>query len=273
MYNKLFTKILDSSIWLAPDPHRLVWITFLAAMDEDGNAMFACADNVAARARVTVQQAEKAIEAFESPDLKSGDPEFDGRRIERIPGGWYVLNADKYRKIVTKSVQRELTKQRVANFRARQKSVTQSNASNKTLRKSNRSVTQSDADADAESDADAEKNPSARKSAPSEFVELKTAYPKRAGDQGWTRALRACNARLAEGHTWKDMLEGALRYYVYCKSTDKIGTEFVKQASTFFGPEKHFLADWDLPKTKADSARDSNVDATQEWLSRQEIPA
>ena len=34
MYNKLFTKILDSSIWLAPDPVRLVWITLLAAMDE-----------------------------------------------------------------------------------------------------------------------------------------------------------------------------------------------------------------------------------------------
>ena len=36
MYNKLFTKILDSTIWLESDATRLVWITFIAIMDEDG---------------------------------------------------------------------------------------------------------------------------------------------------------------------------------------------------------------------------------------------
>ena len=127
MYNKLFTKILDSSIWLAPDPHRLVWITLLAAMDEDGNAMFACVDNVAARARVTVEAAESAIKAFESPDIKSGDPENEGRRIERFPGGWHVLNAHKYRAQVTKAIIREQTRVRVAEYRARNAQVTQAN--------------------------------------------------------------------------------------------------------------------------------------------------
>jgi hypothetical protein len=128
MYNKLFTKILDSSIWLAPDPYRLVWITFLAAMDEDGNAMFACADNVAARARVTVEDAESAIKAFEAPDRKSGDPENEGRRIERFPGGWHVLNAHKYRAQVTKAIIREQTRVRVAEYRARNAQVTPTNA-------------------------------------------------------------------------------------------------------------------------------------------------
>jgi hypothetical protein len=117
MYNKLFTKILDSSIWLAPDPHRLVWITFLAAMDEDGNAMFASAANVAARARVTREQAEAAIASFEAPDPDSGDPDNEGRRIERFPGGWHVLNAAKYRALVTKAIIREQTRVRVARHR------------------------------------------------------------------------------------------------------------------------------------------------------------
>ena len=132
MYNKLFTKILDSSIWLAPDPHRLVWITLIAAMDEDGNAMFACADNLAARARVSVKQAEAAILAFESPDPKSGDPDNEGRRIERFPGGWKVLNAHKYRALVTKAVIREQTRLRTERWRAKRSgdaSVTQSNES------------------------------------------------------------------------------------------------------------------------------------------------
>ncbi len=121
MYNKLFTKILDSSIWLAPDPHRLVWITLIAAMDEDGNAMFACADNLAARARVSVKQAEAAIKSFQEPDPKSGDPDNEGMRIERIPGGWHVLNAHKYRSIVTKTISREQTRLRTAAWRERKR--------------------------------------------------------------------------------------------------------------------------------------------------------
>jgi len=150
MYNKLFTKILDSSIWLAPDPHRLVWITLIAAMDEDGNCMFACADNVAARARVPVDQAERAIAAFEAPDPKSGDPENEGRRIERIPGGWHVLNAHKYRAMVTKAISREQTRMRTAAYRERLRSdapVTQRDATVTVSDAAKRSVTQSIAEA------------------------------------------------------------------------------------------------------------------------------
>lgn len=121
MYNKLFTKILDSSIWLESDPHRLVWITLIAAMDEDGNAMFASAGNLAARARVTREQAESAVDSFENPDPDSGDHDNEGRRIERIPGGWHVLNAHKYRAIVTKAIARERTRLRTAVYRAKLK--------------------------------------------------------------------------------------------------------------------------------------------------------
>ena len=128
MYNKLFTKILDSSIWLAPDPIRLVWITLIAAMDEDGNCMFACAANVAARARVSIEQAEAALSEFEAADRNSGDPDNEGRRIERIPGGWHLLNAHKYRAMVTKAIIREQTRLRTAKYRKRDEPVTHSDA-------------------------------------------------------------------------------------------------------------------------------------------------
>lgn len=52
MYVKLFDKILDSSIWLEPDPVRIAWITMLAAMDEDGFCGFASAKNLARRANI-----------------------------------------------------------------------------------------------------------------------------------------------------------------------------------------------------------------------------
>ena len=68
MYNRLFTKILDSSIWLEPDSTRIVWITLLVAMDQDGYAHFSALENLAARAHVSLAKAKRAIECFESPD-------------------------------------------------------------------------------------------------------------------------------------------------------------------------------------------------------------
>lgn len=139
MYNKLFTKILDSSIWLESGPTRLVWLTFLAAMDEDGYVQFAAPANVAHRARVTVEEAEEALRVLESPDKNSSNPTYDGRRVERVPGGWIVLNAKEHRELVTRVVQREQTNERVRRFRERKRS-------------GNARVTPSEAEAEAESE-------------------------------------------------------------------------------------------------------------------------
>lgn len=121
MYNKIFTKILDSSIWLEPTTTRVVWLTFIAAMDEDGFTQFASVANLAHRARVTPEECEEAVKCLESPDLNSSDPDHEGRRIERVPGGWMILNASKYRDLVTRTVSKEQTRIRVARFREKKK--------------------------------------------------------------------------------------------------------------------------------------------------------
>lgn len=121
MYNKLFTKILDSSIWLAPSDTRLVWITFIAAMDEDGIVRLATVRNVANRALVSVESAQKAIDELEGPDPETPECPFQGRRIERVPGGWLVLKASEYREMVTRHAIREKTRERVARHRQREK--------------------------------------------------------------------------------------------------------------------------------------------------------
>lgn len=120
MYNKIFTKILDSSIWLAPDPHRLVWITLIAAMDSQSIATFACPENLAARARVSLEDTLDAIKAFESPDPYDPSQEFEGRRIERVPGGWLILNGERYRNLVTRAVATEQSRLRMQRFRDKQ---------------------------------------------------------------------------------------------------------------------------------------------------------
>lgn len=132
MYNKIFTKILDSSIWLEPTPTRIVWITMIAAMDENGFCQFAAVGNVAGRARVTEAEARTAIQALEGPDPESSDQENEGRRIERVPGGWMVLNAPKYRALVTRVNIQEKTQERVHRYREKKRKcnapVTQCNA-------------------------------------------------------------------------------------------------------------------------------------------------
>ncbi len=120
MYNRLFTKILDSSIWLEPDSTRIVWFTFLAAMNEDGFAHFSAPENLAARARVSLAKVKRAIEVLEGPDANSENPDNEGRRIERVPGGWMVLNAGQYREKFSREIEREQTRLRVQKHRAKQ---------------------------------------------------------------------------------------------------------------------------------------------------------
>jgi hypothetical protein len=132
MYNKLFTKILDSSIWLESTPTRMIWITLLATMDQDGFAQYASVANLAHRARIELEDARKAVEILEGPDPDSSDKDEEGRRIERVPGGWMVINAKKYRDLATREIEREKTRLRVAAFRARHSgngNVTDSNES------------------------------------------------------------------------------------------------------------------------------------------------
>jgi hypothetical protein len=121
VYNKLFTKILDSTIWLEADATRLVWITFIAIMDEDGFVALSSIGNVAARARVSTEDAQAAIATLESPDKADPDQEHEGRRVERVPYGWMVLNAKKYRDIIKRETAREQTRIRVQRHREKKK--------------------------------------------------------------------------------------------------------------------------------------------------------
>lgn len=157
MYNKLFAKILDSSIWLESTPTRIVWLTFIAVMDESGFAQFASAANVAHRAIVTVDEAVEAIQTLENPDPESSDPEFDGRRLERVPGGWMVLNAEKHRKLVTRAVIQEQTAERVRRHRAKKNGLTVTDEPlHVTLNsKRNASVTPSEVEAEVETRSEA----------------------------------------------------------------------------------------------------------------------
>jgi len=145
MYNKLFTRILDSSIWLEPTPTRIVWLTMIAAMDEDGFAQFASVSNVAHRAVVSLEEAQEAIKCLEGPDPNSSNPDNEGRRIERVDGGWMVINAPVYRSMATRIVIKEQTRDRVRKFR-------EAKGCNAPVTQGNESVTPSETDSDSKAE-------------------------------------------------------------------------------------------------------------------------
>jgi hypothetical protein len=121
VFSKLFRSILDSSIWLEAEPTRIVWLTLLAAKDEDGFARFATVENLAARARVALADTRKAVTILEGPDAQSSNPDHEGRRIERVPGGWMVLNAKLYDGIAKRETEREQVRERVRRHRSKAK--------------------------------------------------------------------------------------------------------------------------------------------------------
>ena len=119
MYNKLFTKILDSSVWLAPDTTRLVWITMLTSMDEDGFVAMKTPQNVANRALIPLPAAISALDTLESEDPEDPTCPYHGKRLERVPDGWLVLKADEYRKLITRETRQAQNRERVRRFRER----------------------------------------------------------------------------------------------------------------------------------------------------------
>lgn len=95
-FNKLFSSIVTSSIWTENDKTLRVWIAMIATMNASG-IVEGSIPGFANLARVSVEEMQKAEEVLLSPDPFSRSKENEGRRIERIPGGWQVLNSQKYR--------------------------------------------------------------------------------------------------------------------------------------------------------------------------------
>ena len=95
-YTKLFNSIVGSTIWREDPATKVVWITLLALADRDG-IVESSIPGLANYAGVSIPETEAALQKFMAPDVYSGSPENEGRRIEPVDGGWRLLNYDKYR--------------------------------------------------------------------------------------------------------------------------------------------------------------------------------
>lgn len=95
-FTKLAGSILASTVWQEPNATRITWIALLAMSDRNG-IVAASVPGLAHMARVTLQECEQALATFLAPDPYSRTPEHEGRRIEKVVGGWRLLNHELYR--------------------------------------------------------------------------------------------------------------------------------------------------------------------------------
>ena len=119
-YTKLFSSILHSTVWLAPGPTRLVWITMLALTDRDG-IVEASVPGLAKAAGVTREETDAALAFLAAPDPDSRTKDHEGRRIVEIDGGWRLLNHGKYRERLSAEDVREKAAARKLAQREREK--------------------------------------------------------------------------------------------------------------------------------------------------------
>lgn len=119
-FTKLQRCIITSSIWLHDAETRLVWITLLALCDRDG-IVRASPLGIAHQARVSEDGCARALQKFQEPDTDSRDGAHDGRRIERVPEGFLVLNYERVMKEGARAERREYMAQKQRESRARRK--------------------------------------------------------------------------------------------------------------------------------------------------------
>jgi hypothetical protein len=161
-YTKLFNSIVTSTIWTEDDKTRIVWITMLAISDQHGEVQ-ASIPGLARVAGVSIEAVENALNKFLSPDAYSRTPDDEGRRIEKIEGGWLLLNHAKYRAMASKEDSKSANAKRQRRHREkteRNAAVTDSNAC-VTLRNATvthgRDIAEAEADTKAESDKEAKR--------------------------------------------------------------------------------------------------------------------
>lgn len=248
MYARIFQSIYDGT--LVEDWRALVTFQQMLVLCDADGVLDMTPRAISRRTGIPIEHIEAGIHVLESPDPTSRTETEEGRRIVRIDPhrewGWRLVNYTKYKEIRNEEDRREYMRKYMADRRKDEK-FTNVNSKQELAK-----LAHIDVDVDVN-----ELNilgDSAQPTHNSDFQNAWDEYPKRSGADSRRDAEKSWNARLKEGHTADEMLQGVRRYQAWCKQTQKINTEFVMQARKFFGPSKHFLE-----KYQTDPPRDRRV--------------
>ncbi len=119
----------------------------LALADADG-VVRASARGLAHTANVPVEDCEAALRTLSEPDPDSRTPDYDGRRIEALEGGWIILNHGRYRDLRTRDQMSAAARKRRQRQRAKERDTSQDTAG--------QAVTSGEGEEDTEADEEVE---------------------------------------------------------------------------------------------------------------------
>lgn len=95
-WTPIFSTLVDSSVWLESDLVCKVWVTMLALKNRDQVVPFN-AFQLGRKCNKDEAEVLEALKVLSSPDTKRLEPQaFEGRRIEKVDGGWRILNGKFY---------------------------------------------------------------------------------------------------------------------------------------------------------------------------------
>lgn len=249
MYGKIFEEIFDSSLMLYGGDTAYVFMCLIVLCDKDGYVRYH-PTTLAKRIGKDVRTVQRCLGNLLAVDPSSSSSAADGRRIVSLAEltgqaenrGWRIVNHEKYRSIASNV-------DRAAQSTARSRTWRERNKTKKTNEindleqgdvrgRKGTQRTPSDAYADAYPDVN---------NILSDFERCWLKFPKRPGNNK-KKAYKAWCARLKEGVVVEEMEQGLDRYIRFCEDTSKVGTEYVKMAATFFGPDNHYEALWETPQ-------------------------
>lgn len=121
-FTKLFSDIVDSSIWNENHATCRVWITLLALSNADG--FVRGSDNwLRGKSKTTPEECAEALKILSAPDNESRSKDFEGRRIEILDDGFLILNYLKFRDMLSPSEKASASRERVRKHRERYKAL------------------------------------------------------------------------------------------------------------------------------------------------------
>jgi len=244
-YTPLFSTLTAGTLcgkW----PDIGLWPIVLSLSDRNG-VVDVTPDYLSRVTGLPLEDVEACMGRFCEPDKYSRSQAEGGARLVLLDPhrawGWRVVNHSRYREKARKA----------AYGAARTESgldAERKRASREVPRSPDASRAVPLSDSNSNTDSNKKKNPDRRTACavePSEFVEIRREYPKRAGGQRWGDALKAFKRRVAEGDTPQTILAGVRRYAAFTQATGIERTERVQQAATFLGDNRGYLELWHPP--------------------------
>lgn len=106
--------------------------------------------------------------------------------------------------------------------------------------------------------------------------EIQAEYPRTTNPANWMLALRTAATMVSDGEaTWLQLHAGVRRYRAYVDAGGVSGPGYVMAPQRFLGRTKPdepapWSLPWDPPPSKAQAAQDANLEASRQWLAREE---